>query len=312
SVQNTYPPEENQRIVAEVIAQLKAKGAWMGEFSNVKKDGTAFTTRARITGLELSGRPYWVCVQEDVTQEKWLEEETRKRADFEQQLIGIVSHDLRNPISAIAMTATALLRRDDMDPRTTRSLLRIVNSSDRATRMIRDLLDFTQSRLGGGLPIQPVPTDLHRVIGQVVEEVQATDAERDIVVGQDGDGQGCWDEDRLAQVATNLLTNALNYSPRETPVRVTTREEGDAVVLEVHNRGEPIPPELLPTLFHPMHRGTAKVDKSKRSIGLGLYIVKEIATAHGGTVAVRSDAQEGTTFTVRLPRQAPLRRDGQG
>ena len=119
-----------------------------------------------------------------------------------------------------------------------------------------------------------------------------------------GEGGGEWDGDRLAQVVTNLVTNALAYSPAGTPVRVETRGEDGTVLLRVHNTGKPIPPELLPRLFEPMTRGRAGGDAASRSIGLGLFIVANIVHAHGGTIEVRSEASEGTTFTVRLPRHA--------
>ena len=118
---------------------------------------------------------------------------------------------------------------------------------------------------------------------------------------QVGDGQGAWDSDRMAQVLSNILGNALKYSPEDTPVRVESRGEPDSVVVHVRNGGDPIPPEMLPRIFEPLQRGTT-VGRSERSIGLGLYIVRQLVLAHGGTVDARSSAEEGTVFTVRLPR----------
>jgi signal transduction histidine kinase len=228
----------------------------------------------------------------------------RERIDFEQQLIGIVSHDLRNPLAAITMSAATLLRRPDLEERQRRPLGRIFTSAERAIRMIRDLLDFTQVRLGGGLPVKAQPFDLHALTRQVVEELQISHPERVLHVEAEGDGNGVWDPDRLAQALGNFLSNALHYSPPETPVRVRTRGLADAVLLEVHNSGAPIPPETLPRLFQPMQRGTAGSGPSDSSVGLGLYIVKSIVDAHGGTIEVTSTAEAGTTFSVTLPRQA--------
>jgi PAS domain S-box-containing protein len=247
-----------------------------------------------------------IAVNEDITEQMQAQEEVRRRAEFEQQLIGIVSHDLRNPLGAISLGARALLQRDDLNERQTKNVVRIQSSAERAIRLIRDLLDFTQARLGGGIPVSRKAMDVHGLTRQVVDEVQLVHPERRIDVRAQGEGRGEWDPDRLAQVMSNLLSNALSYSPPDTPVTVSTCGEDEAVVLEVHNEGTPIPPELLPRLFEPMERGTIQKDRVGRSIGLGLFIVRNIVQAHGGTITVRSGV-EGTTFIVRLPRHASER-----
>ncbi|QRN95027.1 PAS domain S-box protein [Archangium violaceum] len=244
----------------------------------------------------------------DITERKLSEEELRRRAEFEQQLVGIVSHDLRNPITAILLGAQSLLaRRNGLDEKQKMAATRIQSSAERAARMVRDLLDFTQARLGGGIPIQPSPLDLHSLTRQVLDEVRMSYPERNFRLDSEGDGQGQWDPDRLAQVITNLVSNAAKYSPAGTLVTVVTRGQGDQITLMVHNTGDPIPSELRPRLFQPMTRGTAEVERASRSIGLGLYIVNSIVQAHGGSVDVSSSADEGTTFTVRLPRHVPVR-----
>jgi signal transduction histidine kinase len=231
-----------------------------------------------------------------------LEAEARARAEFEQQLIGIVSHDLRTPLQAIQLSASLLLKREDLDPWATKTTARMLAATERAGKLIADLLDFTQARLTGTLPVYPRPEDLHALLRQVVEEFRMAYPERDIQLELEGDGQGTWDPGRTAQVFSNLLANALKYGPDDgTPVRVEARGEPDAVVVSVHNRGEPIAPEVLPRIFEPLQRGR-KVDPGERSIGLGLYIVRQLVRAHGGTVQVESSAEEGTCFTVRLPR----------
>jgi signal transduction histidine kinase len=228
------------------------------------------------------------------------------RAEFEQHLIGIVSHDLRNPLAAISLSAATLLRGTELEERQRKSLGRIVTSAERAHRMIRQLLDFTKARLGGGLPIQRVPLDFHALSRQVVDEFQVSHPERVIQLEQRGDGQAVWDGDRMAQVLTNLIGNALHYSPPGTPVRVKAYGDAEEGVFEVHNEGVPISEELLPRLFQPMQRGEAAGDNASRSVGLGLYIVDHIVRAHGGRVEVRSREGEGTTFRVRLPRTRPV------
>ena len=221
---------------------------------------------------------------------------------FEQQLIGIVSHDLRSPLQAILLGTAGLLRREELDERTTKAVASIRSAAERASRMVKDLLDFTQARLGGGIPLVRRPTDLHALIRETVEEVRANNPERELRVEAHGEGGGTWDGDRLAQVVQNLASNAVKYSPPGTPVTVRSRGDGDGVELEVHNAGTPIAPEALGRLFQPMQRATALPDSVGRSVGLGLYIVAEVVRAHGGQVEVSSSEKAGTTFTVRLPR----------
>lgn len=224
------------------------------------------------------------------------------RSEFEQQLIGIVSHDLRNPLQAIRLSSVLGLRIAGQEPRQKRSFERILASSDRAIRMINDLLDFTRVRSGGGLPLQVRPADLHLLAAQAVDELLVTRPERQIAVEAHGDGMGRWDPDRLMQVLQNLVGNALQHTTEETPVRVTTRGERDFVAIEVHNGGPPIPAEDLPRLLKPFRRGQAAHATGGRSLGLGLYITFHIVQAHGGTISVQSSCEEGTTFAVRLPR----------
>ncbi len=240
----------------------------------------------------------------DITQQKLAEEEVKRRVEFEQQLIGIVSHDLRNPLGAITLGASMLLKREGLDQKVTGSVRRILSSAERASRMIRDLLDFTQARQGG-IPVSLAPLCLHAHASLVLDELGHAHPDRRVELSHEGDTQGAWDPDRIAQVIGNLVGNALQYSPRDSVVTVRTRDGGDSVLLEVHNLGEPIPPERLPGLFKPLNRGAVRTDMQTRSIGLGLYIVDSIVRAHGGTLHVSSTAADGTCFTVRMPRGTP-------
>jgi signal transduction histidine kinase len=236
--------------------------------------------------------------------------EALRRADaaqrssaFEQQLIGIVSHDLRNPLQAIRLSAEHGLKAAGLETRQRRSFERILGASERALRMITDLLDFTRVRLGGGIVLERnEAVDLHGLVAQVVDEVLVTRPERQVTVERSGDARGRWDADRLAQVVQNLVGNALQHTTEEAPVRVRTWAEGEHVVLEVHNGGTPIPAEDLPRLFEPFQRGSGARPDGGRSMGLGLHITYHLVHAHGGGIVVRSSAAEGTTFTVRLPR----------
>ena len=146
--------------------------------------------------------------------------------------------------------------------------------------------------------------NLHDIARGAMEELQVAHPGRRLELAVSGDGWGWWDADRLAQVVGNLLTNALHHGRPDTPVRMEVRENGDEVLLSVHNEGEPIPGELRETIFQPFRRGTTG-KAATRSVGLGLYIVQQVARAHGGEVEVRSTRSEGTTFTVHLPRGIP-------
>jgi PAS domain S-box-containing protein len=301
-------PEEREQVMESLREAISgAAQDWQAEYRLQRADGSwaHVVNRSHIVRDEQGRAIQLVGALQDVTERKRLEAEARQRAEFERQLIGIVSHDLRNPLNAIHLAATALLKSEELEERQRRNAIRVLNASDRATRMIRDLLDFTRARQGGGIPLNRQSANLHELVHTVVEELQPTHSERTIQVESSGDGLGEWDPDRLAQVITNLLGNALQYSPPETSVRVTTRGEVDAVVLEVHNAGDPIAPEVLPRIFEPMERGlSAQTGQLGRSIGLGLFIVRHIVLAHGGRVSVRSVVEEGTTFTVLLPRKA--------
>lgn len=226
----------------------------------------------------------------------------KEAALLREQLIGIVSHDLRNPLNAILLSASTMVRRADLDERARKAIRRIVDSADRAQRLIRDLLDFTQARMGQVLPVNRRPMDLHELTLQAVDEVQSVMPERLLEVETRGDGNGSWDSDRIAQVIHNLLSNAVQYSPPAARIQVLCEGGLQELVLRVSNAGPPIPTDVIPTLFEPMRRGTED-GTERRSIGLGLFIVDQIARAHGGRVEVESTQARGTTFSIHLPRR---------
>ncbi|WP_395824245.1 PAS domain-containing protein [Archangium minus] len=231
-----------------------------------------------------------------------LYQEAQEAIRVREDVVAIVSHDLRTPLNAISLSATSLLKRGEVDKRTTTAVNRIQAAADRASRMIRDLLDFNQARMKG-IPVQREPLDFHALVLKVVKEVRLAHPDRHIAFHASGEGQGEWDGDRLAQVVTNLVGNALQHSPEGTPVRVSTRSENANVLLEVHNEnaGRAIPPEVLSSLFEPYRRGP-QAGARHGSLGLGLFITRQIVLAHGGDLHVHSTPEEGTTFMVRLPR----------
>ncbi len=211
-------------------------------------------------------------------------------------LLGIVGHDLRNPLDSILMGTSILLEHGELPPPHVKTLMRVRSSSRRMVRMIADLLDFQRSRQGG-LPIARTPVALRDVIAQVVEEMEVSHPTRAITFSDNGRAMGSWDADRFAQLVSNLVGNALQHSPVSTAVDVSMKESGDAIVIEVANEhASPIPADALRRLFEPFRRGP-----KSSGLGLGLYIVKQIAAAHGGSVEAISRADR-TSFTVTLPR----------
>lgn len=229
----------------------------------------------------------------------------QQQVQFAEMFVGIASHDLRNPLSVILINATLLERHGGLPPELSACVGRIQNSGQRALRLIRDLLDFTQARLGTGLPLNRTPADLHALLRDAVDELRSTHPARQIVLCLHADGAGAWDADRVTQVVANLVGNALRHGAPDQPVTVTLEGGPDEVCLRVHNRGEPIPAALQAELFRPLRRGDAAAPAgAEAGIGLGLFIVEQIAAAHGGRAGVHSTPEDGTTFSVWLPRAA--------
>jgi len=183
-------------------------------------------------------------------------------------------------------------------------LKRIERGTQRAERLISDLLDVTQARLGRGLTLRKAQVDLHEVIAEATAEWSAVFAECRIVHARSGPGTAQADPERIVQAVGNLVRNAVAYGAADVPVTIGTAGDSDAFRLSVHNGGEPIAPAQLSTLFEPMVRGADATQHSQQGLGLGLYIVRAIATAHDGSVEVRSDAASGTRFTLTLPATA--------
>jgi PAS domain S-box-containing protein len=234
-------------------------------------------------------------------EERRAKEEARRREELEQQFLGVVSHDLRNPLQAISLGARTLQRLERPSPEALlRTALRIANSADTMGKMISDLLDFTRGRLGGGIPLEYRPNDLVQLCREVIDEFTVTHPSQDIRLEAEAQCEGWWDGPRMRQVLSNLLSNALRHAREGTAVCVRARGLEAEVELAVSNEGEAIPAELLPVLFDPFRRGNAKF-RPAGSLGLGLYIVHQVVAGHGGKVEVTTGAA-GTSFTVRLPR----------
>jgi sigma-B regulation protein RsbU (phosphoserine phosphatase) len=239
-------------------------------------------------------------VLQDVTERRRAEQLLEERVTLAEQLVGIVSHDLRSPLNAISLGAS-LLSATDLASAQARVVARIQSAASRANRLTADLLDFTQARLGGGLRVQQREVDVHELVRDCVEELRLARAGCELRHEHEGRVTATCDPDRVAQVITNLVNNALAYGAPGASVTVSSTVRDAELQIRVHNVGTPIPEALLPHLFEPMRRGEHELRSGARSVGLGLYIVREIASAHGGGVRVESAAAVGTTFVVSIP-----------
>jgi len=229
------------------------------------------------------------------------EVETRRKAvDF---ILGVVGHDLRNPLGAVHMSAALLHTRGGLEGWQARAVERLRSSAGRMGRIIADLLSYTRTRLGHGLPVSPRPASLETLVRKVVDELSSVNPGRTIEIDVQGDVAGEWDPDRLEQVASNLVSNAVDHGDPAAPVRVALRGEGPEVELSVSNSGPGIPPEVLEHLFEPFSRGPEATSRRSSGLGLGLYIAREIVRAHGGEVSATSGTE--TVVSVRLPRSRP-------
>ena len=219
---------------------------------------------------------------------------------FNEMFTAMLGHDLRNPLGAI-MTAAQLLAKRNDNQKLVKPLERIENSGRRMARMIDQLLDFTRVRVGAGIPLMRERIDLKPVIELVVEQLDAKVPEVKLHLQVTGDTQGAFDGDRLAQVFSNLVGNAIEHGQR--PGQVTVQLDGTAegiLRLTVHNAGS-VPRDQLLKLFEPMS-GTDRRGERSHGLGLGLFISQQIALAHRGGIAVSSADLTGTTFEVTLPR----------
>lgn len=270
-----------------------------------------------------SGAVRCVGIVRDNAADKALELEREARMEalsrtvrFAELFVGVLGHDLRTPLNTIKLGAELLAMREHEGPANHDPVIdalirakddrssptqRILKSVERMRRMIDDLLDFTHARLGRGLPLAPRDTNLLEIAQACVEELQPQ--EPPIVVRSQGDTRGRWDPDRLAQLLTNLLANALEHGSRGSPVHVHIDGQGsEHVELEVHNEGA-IEPSMLPVIFDPFASGRRKRGR-RAGLGLGLYITQQIAVGHGGAITADSSPERGTRLRVALPRLA--------
>jgi signal transduction histidine kinase len=218
--------------------------------------------------------------------------------------LGILGHDLRNPIGAASMAAQVMVKMGAPDARQTMLASQIVNTTQRATQILDDLLDITRSAFGTDIPVVKLPMDMGQLGIELADEMRALAGGRRIEVNVVGDTDGEWDRARIGQVFSNLIGNAIQYSPYGSEIVLSIADHQDQVLISVHNDGDPIPPEKIKTIFDSLTRGYGAPEQEQTSnLGLGLFIAKKIVTAHGGEINVTSSTEMGTTFTVLLPRR---------
>jgi len=220
--------------------------------------------------------------------------------EFEQWILAIVSHDIRNPLNAIGGSAKMLEVRAGRDEQMRAIAERIARSAARITNIVGDLLDLSRDRHGGGIPVFPAETDLHTLCREVAQEIATFAGDRKIEVECEGNAIGVWDPNRITQALSNLVGNAVKHGAPGKTIDVRVKSDERHAIVEVHNEGA-IPTEIMPKLFEPF---AVRSGQRREGLGLGLFIAKSIARAHHGELQVASTSEAGTTFRLILPRVA--------
>ena len=220
--------------------------------------------------------------------------------------LGMLGHDLRTPLGVVMLSAQFLLKSNDLSDTQSKVVSRMLSSGARIKALVSDLVDVTHTRLGGSLPIEVEQMDLARTCREAVDEIRAVHPDRTFELTVSGDLSGTWDPARLTQIVANLLQNAIQHGAEATPVTVSAHGQQERVLLTVHNEGHPISESARQRIFEPLVRGERRAARRKSSsLGLGLYIARQITIAHGGSIDVKSSQDEGTSFMVSLPRLPP-------
>ncbi len=229
---------------------------------------------------------------------------TKAQNTLREQFIALLSHDLRNPLSAIKTCAQVLLRNSNQVEKVQMMGTRIVDSVKRADNMIRDLLDTFQIRAGQKLPITPEACDLKVIATQALEELSTIHGDRFVLNASENEINGYWSVEGLIRCIENLANNAVKYGDPYQKITLCLEAENDTIKIEMNNKGKPLSAAEQVELFSAFHRGPMAKLGDKTGWGLGLTLVKGMAEAHGGQVSVISEEHKGTTFKITLPRDA--------
>ena len=239
---------------------------------------------------------------QEAQQERHNQEQLALARDFEKWILAIVGHDIRDPLNAINLAALQLQGVADAAGTVRKHAEMVMRGVQRIENIVGDLLDLSREREGTGIPIEPKATDLRLLCRQIMDELETIARDREITFDCDADGRGAWDERRILQALSNLTSNAVQHGRPGSPVRLRLSGDEQRVAVEVHNEGT-IPGELMPRLFEPFRSGRHHASRGD-GLGLGLFIAKAIAYAHGGGLEV--DSSDGaTTFRLVLPRRPP-------
>jgi signal transduction histidine kinase len=299
--------KESQESVAEIHASLRQAGGFdmdqmVSEFralrANVANLWNAQPSEA--TNLEISDLTRFNEAIDQILTEA-ISYYSKKLDHSRELFLGILGHDLRNPLGAMVMSAQLTSKIGPLNERQAMLISQIIMSAGRATEILDHLLDLTRARLGSGMSVIKEHMDMAFVSRQLVDEMRAMHPGRIFNLEVSGDTEGEWDKPRIGQVFSNLLGNAVQYGFKDLPIGVAIKGDTEQVLLSVHNDGVPIPADAIGAIFGSLARGKEEAPGSK-NLGLGLYITKEIVLAHGGSVGVTSSEKGGTTFTARFPR----------
>jgi PAS domain S-box-containing protein len=327
TVQNPFPPAEDRRVADAAPAAGAERRGWAGEWENVRKDGTTFSSRARLSPLDLAGERYWVCVQRDITEEKRvdamrreaLELQERSRTALEDayrtveaasraksEFLAVMGHELRTPLNAIGGYAELLEMglRGPVTPAQLKDLGRIRQAQEQLVGIIDDVLNFVRIETGRvqydlrDVKVHPALLSLETMIAPQVRasELTYTYVRCDPTVTVHAD------REKLDQVLLNLLTNAIKFTPAGGRITVTCETRADEVMLFVRDTGIGIAADRLETIFSPFAQVDKRLTRQNNGIGLGLAISRDLALGMGGTLTADSSPGEGSTFVLTLPR----------
>lgn len=308
---NAPDEEPNKKTAAEKHGADRAEGGFstdqmVSEYRALRASVIRLWTKAQgeLTSAELEDLTRF----NEAIDQSLAESITRYTQDLDhskEMFLAILGHDLRTPLGAVMMSAEFMLETKELKEPHLTLASRIVSSSKRMNQMIGALLDFTRSRLGGGIPIVRAEMDMGKVVHDVVNEISAAHPDRTIKVDARGALRGEWDCPRISQLLSNLIGNAMEYGSAGTVATVDVQADDKEITVAIHNQGDVIPPDKLNGIFNPMKRseaGNAAAGGDSGNLGLGLYIADRIVHAHKGRIEVESSEERGTTFTVHLPR----------